>query len=235
MRRAKLLARRLITVAVRVLFGPAIVSSLPRSAGAEVCLTFDDGPHPQNTRRILAILRARSVPATFFVTGEACEQHPELVRAIAAEGHQLANHGYSHYAPEEVSTAEYLEDVRRGQRTIERALGRGVPRVFRPPYGRVSLRTFLGLWRMGYELVLWNVDSRDSYVTEPADVAHNVMTSPVRPRSIVLLHEDYDWTVDALPALVNAIRAQGLSFTTLSGPTPTRLPADPVPSRERCA
>jgi len=236
MLRGKRMLRRLIAFAVRVLFGPAIVSNLPRSSRSEVCLTFDDGPHPDNTRRILAILRACRVPATFFVAGEECERYPELVRAIAAEGHQLANHGYSHYAPDEVSTSEYLEDVRRGQRTIERALGRGVPRGFRPPYGRISLRTFIGLWRMGYELVLWNVDSRDSYVTDPNDVAHNVMTAPVRPRSIVLLHEDYDWTVEALPGLVAAIRGQGLGFTTLHGATPPALPPEQAPrNRERCA
>ena len=210
--------RRAVAALARLLFGPAILSRLPADVGDDVCLTFDDGPHDGNTEQILAILEAHGVRATFFVAGEACDAHPHLVRAVAEAGHQVANHGYSHYAPHEVSRRDYLEDVDRGQAAIERALGHPVPKLFRPPYGRISIGTFVGLWRRGYQLVLWNVDSRDSFVTDPDDVAENVLTAPVRPRSIVLLHEDYDWTVAALPGLLADIRGRGMGFRTIAEP-----------------
>jgi peptidoglycan/xylan/chitin deacetylase (PgdA/CDA1 family) len=233
-------AKRLFRTALRHLSGGAVISRLPRSAGAAVCLTFDDGPHHPNTARILRILRDEGVRATFFVQGAACERHPELVRAIVAEGHEVANHGYSHHGPNEVSAAEYVADVERGHRLIEEVVGHRIPRIFRPPYGRISARTFLALWRRGYGFVLWSTDSRDSYITEPDAVLANVFKCPLEPGAIVLLHEDYDWTVEALPALIRLTRSMGLRFTTLvsvrSFPMLRGAPEsiDSV-SRERCA
>jgi len=234
----KRLAKRLAHLTIRLLFRPAIVSSLPRSAGAAVCLTFDDGPHGRNTARILRILQDEGVRATFFIKGTACERHPDLVRTIVAQGHEVANHGYSHLAPDEATLAEYVADVERGQRLLEDVVGHRVPRLFRPPYGRINVRTFLALWRRGYGFVLWSTDSGDSFSTDPDDVVANVLECPVGPGSIVLLHEDYEWTVEALPAVIAMIQAMDLRFATLASvrsfPVETERDADAA-DRERCA
>ena len=230
-------AKRVVRVLLRILSGGAIVSRLPHSAGASVCLTFDDGPHHPNTARILRILRDEGVRATFFVKGRACERHPELVRAIVAQGHEVANHGYSHLAPDEASLAGYVADVERGQRVLEAVVGHSIPRIFRPPYGRISAGTFIALWRRGYGFVLWSSDSRDSYITDPDDVVANVLQCPVSAGSIVLLHEDYDWTVEALPALIHMIRSMDLRFATLASVRsfPLLNSQDGVADEERCA
>ena len=236
MRGLKQLAKRLAHLTLRLLFRPSILSRLPRSAGAAVCLTFDDGPHVHNTERILRILQDEGVRATFFIEGSACERHPELVRAIVAEGHEVANHGYSHLAPNEAPLAEYVADVERGQKLLEEVVGHRVPRLFRPPYGRISAGTFLALWRRGYGFVLWSTDSRDSFITDPDDVVANLLECPVGPGSIVLLHEDYEWTVEALPAVIALIRSKGLRFETLA--SVRSFPVDTAPDavdKERCA
>lgn len=230
----KMWVRDFSKVAVHTLLGivfpPRILLKLPRSAGAAVCLTFDDGPDGRNTRRILQILQDEGVRATFFIDGLACERHPELVQAMVAEGHEVANHGYSHLAANEATPADYVADVERGQQILEATVGHSVPRFFRPPFGRLSARTFLGLWWRGYRFVLWSVDSGDSFLTEADDVVTTVLEAPVAAGSIVLLHEDYARTVEALPALIARIRARGLAFATLASartfPVAGRLQAE---------
>jgi len=221
-----------------IVFPRRILSTLPRSAGAAVSLTFDDGPDARNSRRILQILQEEGVPATFFIHGSACERHPQLVQAMVAQGHEVANHGYSHLAPDETTPAGYVDDVERGQRILEATVGHAVPRVFRPPYGRLSARTFLRLWRRGYGFVLWSIDSRDSFLTEADDVVTTVLDAPVTAGSIVLLHEDYAWTVEALPALISRIRERGLAFATVGSvrtfPAAAQLRAE-ASGKERCA
>ena len=234
--------RRVPRAAVHGLLGvvcpPGIVSSLPSEAGATVSLTFDDGPHADNSPHILRTLQREGVRATFFVEGMACERHPELVRAMVAEGHEVATHGYSHLAPHEATTADYVADVERGQRALEAAVGHSVPRVFRPPYGRVGARSFFELWRRGYRFVLWSVDSNDSFLSAADEVVATVLDAPVRAGSIVLLHEDYARTVEALPALIRCIRARGLGFATLGSARslpPAARPQADARGEERCA
>jgi len=232
------LPKAVVQTLLGIVFPPRVLSRLPRKAGAVVCLTFDDGPDDRNTERILRILQEHKVRATFFVAGEACERHPELVQAMVAQGHDVANHGYSHLSPVETTAEAYVEDVERGQRILEATVGHSVPRVFRPPYGRFSASTFLRLWRRGYSFVLWSVDSQDSFLTEPDDVVATVLDAPVDAGSIVLLHEDYAWTVEALPALISSLRAAGLGFATLGSVRTFPAVAQPeaeASGKERCA
>lgn len=211
----KRISKFVVHTLLATVFSPRILLNLPRSAGRVVCLTFDDGPDDRNTRRILRTLQDEGVHATFFVAGIACERHPELVRAMVAQGHEVANHSYSHVVPDEVAPADYVADVERAQQILEATLGQPVPRIFRPPHGQLSARTFLSLRRRGYRFVLWSVDSQDSFLTEAADIVTTVLDAPVEAGSIVLMHEDYAWTIEALPALISSIRARGLEFATL--------------------
>ena len=227
-------------LAVRVMLPTQIISRLPASRAEEVCLTFDDGPHDEHTPRILDILARYEISATFFFTGRLAEQMPDLVCAAHAQGHGVANHGYRHLRLGEVPHSDYMVNVERGQQVLEEIVGQSLPRVFRPPYGTVGLRELLALPRAGHRIVLWTVDSEDSWVRDPDAVLATVLSAPLNGGSIVLLHEDYEWTVRALPLLIEAILERGLYPTPLlDGERPPKAVADAArsaePGRRRCA
>jgi peptidoglycan-N-acetylglucosamine deacetylase len=131
----------------------------PRSARS-VCLTFDDGPDPEHTPLILDVLKREGVPATFFVVGRRAARHPDLVRRVAAEGHALGHHSYSHSPPEQTSAGRLVAEVGKTGDVLTRIVGFS-PALFRPPHGKVTAAKLWGLWRRGMTVVLWNVDPKD--------------------------------------------------------------------------
>lgn len=208
----------------RLLIGPLVQRAFPglivhrgEAAAGQVYLTFDDGPDPERTPQLLEILRRQRVQATFFLIGQQCERSPELVRQMLAEGHMVANHGYTHSSPREAPGRRYIEDVLRCQNVLEQIVGTAAPRLFRPPFGALGLRALEGLRREGFRVVLWSLDSHDSKRrTSAAIVAQRLAPARVRAGDIVLLHEDYAWTAEALPGVIEALRATGLGFATLA-------------------
>ncbi|MGQ9426675.1 polysaccharide deacetylase family protein [Gilvimarinus sp. F26214L] len=132
----------------------------PQSDRSNVYLTFDDGPDPEYTPRILDILDLFQVRATFFVLGSACEQHPELVRRMVEHGHTVGNHTYEHFHPWWIHSARAREEVRRGHHAIAGVCGKA-PRLFRPPYGRVRRCMVEEAAALGAETVLWNRSAVD--------------------------------------------------------------------------
>ncbi len=201
------------------MFGDVIWRGDPESRA--VAFTFDDGPHPASTRRVLAALRDAGATATFFVIGRKAEAHPDLVREIVAAGHTLGVHGYDHHRLYALKPPGDVEaDIRRAQTAVERACGVR-PCWFRPPIGQVSPRTAEGARRAGVAIVGWSVRALDGVArAEPAAVARRVAQG-LRAGAIVLLHDaaehdDFDpASAGALPALVAAARERGLAVTGL--------------------
>jgi peptidoglycan/xylan/chitin deacetylase (PgdA/CDA1 family) len=202
------------------LFGP-VLNRLPASSNA-VSITFDDGPNPVATPRILDVLRREGVQATFFVLGRHAERWPELVRRMAAEGHQLGNHGYRHRKLHRRSPAYVRDDLVRGTMAIERASGGVRPRVFRAPHGFRSpwvtpIAASLGQRTIGWSLGVW-----DSARPGADEIARRALAGS-SAGSILLLHDGdgYDadgdrlQTAEALPAIIRGLRARGLTFSTL--------------------
>ena len=187
-----------------------------RHAGNTIALTFDDGPHPEHTLEILDILKQRSLKATFFLQGVEAEHHPELVRRIDQQGHQIANHGYIHCDTDEVDSVEYVAGILRAQQVLEGIVGRPVARVFRPPYGATSLVTLWKLLKLGFQFVFWSVDSCDSFVQHPDELVDSFEKQPLRPGDILLFHEDYRLTVDALPRILDRLMAEKYNFVSVS-------------------
>ena len=173
-------------------------------------LTFDDGPHPEHTPRILDVLDAQGARATFFVQGDMVERHPLLLREVAARGHRVGNHGYGHMDARDTDPIEYLASVLRTQAMLEEIVGAPLPRYFRPPYGRVTLRTVIALLRHGFQFVFWSLDSRDSFLTDSSAVLEHIEGQRIEPGCIMLLHEDYRHTVAVLEPLIALVRRRGL-------------------------
>ena len=181
-----------------------------------VALTFDDGPNPASTAAILTVLRQRRVPATFFLIGERIERDRPLAVRILREGHQLANHSWSHPRMVLEHPHPYATEIDRTDRLI-RQLGYSGPIDFRPPYGQKLVVLPWLLARRGKLDVLWSLDSRDWADHDPAGIARRVVEG-ARPGSIVLLH-DLPRTAAALPAVIDGLRRRGYRFRTVRAVT----------------
>lgn len=187
-----------------------------------VLLSFDDGPHPQGTPAVLAELERVRAPAVFFVSGEQAAGHPELVREIAAAGHELALHGYRHQTRHQWSRRLLADDTRRALDAVSEAAGTA-PRLYRPPHGVFTL-TGLGLIRgLGLQPLLWSKWGRDWERRATASTIAHHATTGIRAGDVVLLHDaDHygahgSWraTVAALPEIADRIAAAGLQLATV--------------------
>ena len=201
-------------------FGP-VLNRLP-AGGNAVSITFDDGPNPLATPRILDVLLEEGVRATFFVLGRHAERWPDLVRRMADEGHQLGNHGYWHRKLHRRTPGYVRDDLVRGTAAIERASGGVRPHVFRAPHGFrnpwvTPIAASLGQRTIGWSLGVW-----DSARPGAEEIVRRALHG-MRAGSILLLHDGdgYDpdgdrlQTAEALPAIIRGLRARGLTFSTL--------------------
>jgi peptidoglycan/xylan/chitin deacetylase (PgdA/CDA1 family)/glycosyltransferase involved in cell wall biosynthesis len=180
-----------------------------------VCLTFDDGPDPVHTPRILDVLKKEGVTATFFVIGRQAACHPELVRRIGAEGHLVGNHSYTHSPPHTVSSRQMIREVRQTDHLLAEILGNS-PKLVRPPHGKLSGPMILGLWALKKAVVLWNADPKDFKCRSPEEIDSWFERRPLQSGDVVLFHDNRPFVIDALPRLIASARRQGLGFSTVS-------------------
>ncbi len=151
---------------------------------AVVALTFDDGPHPEATPRLLEILAKHHARATFFMVGETAEKHQRLVRQVAEQGHAIGNHSWDHPSFPLVSGR-----VRRQQiRACERVLAPYGLRLFRPPYGHQNLASWLDARRLGYDVVTWSVVADDWRYRDAISMTNQLVPS-LHPGCVVMFHD----------------------------------------------
>lgn len=210
-------AGRLIKHGLAAAF-PNLVLIRQGRAGRRIALTFDDGPDPRNTPRILDILEAAHATATFFVQGKNAEAHPALVREVVARGHQIGNHGYLHLDARRTNLRTYVEDTKHAQNVLENILGRRIEKIFRPPYGNITGPSFLTLTWQGFRFVFWSVDSRDSFIREAPALTAHIDSLPIAGGDILLLHEDYAHTVESLPHILRTLRERSIEFSRVGDP-----------------
>lgn len=193
--------------------GCPLVIRLPKSCGNAIALTFDDGPHPGTTPRILDTLAAHKARATFFVVGERAAQHPELVQRMVCEGHAIGVHGLRHRTMVLQSRKEIERDLGEALSRIEDAAGETLPRpiLLRPPYGFKTKALAQTAERLGFVIVAWSLDPRDYDPSDPKTLTTKVVAKLV-PGEIVLLHERPELPVatDALPQLLEWCREKNL-------------------------
>ncbi len=184
-------------------------------SGNYIAITFDDGPHPQNTPRLLDILRARNVKATFYVIGRSVDLHPQIVRRTVAEGHEIGNHTHTHRLLSKLSDSEVSNELSRCRDSVARAAGVGI-RTMRPPYGGLLQRQReLVHAEFGYPTILWSVDPLDWKRPGPSVVTSRIL-SGTNAGGIVLAHDLHAPTVDAMPATIDGLLRRGFQFVTVS-------------------
>lgn len=192
-----------------------------RSTGL-VALTFDDGPDPAWTPQVLKILRAKHVPATFFVIGTNAQSHPDLLRREMREGHVVGNHTYSHLDLSTLSRWRAKAEILGAAAVVEGITGRK-PLLFRSPYGSGELSDAGSSDKddlseaLGFHAVNWTADTLDWQRPGGATIVDNVERQKSE-RTVVLLHDgggDRSQTLAALPVLIDRLRAEGYQFTTV--------------------
>lgn len=180
-----------------------------------VALTFDDGPHPVLTPKLLDILRQQGVRATFYVIGRSVEAHPEIARRIVAEGHEIANHTWSHPALPSVGAARLHEELRKTMEVIQRVTGRK-PTNMRPPYGAINDRVRQAILRdHGLDVIMWSVDPLD-WKRPGAEVVRRRLVEGATPGGILLAHDIHPGTIEAVPGAIRDLKARGFGFATVS-------------------
>ena len=189
-----------------------------------VALTFDDGPHPTSTGRVLDVLGELDVTATFFCVGRNASTHPEIVQRALLEGHAIGSHSQTHPPDSQRSLGTLTREYREGRRSVAHVLGREAG-LFRPPYGHLSTKSALLIATQAVTTWLWTVDPADWRAgVSPEEVA--AVAGQAQSGDVILLHDwvEQPWepaardrtaTIAALPQIVRTLQEKGLQFVCL--------------------
>lgn len=183
----------------------------------KIALTFDDGPSVKYTETILGILAENDAKATFFVIGENAQNHPELISAEIEAGHEIGSHTFSHKHMRELAKGELEDEIKKTEEVLLKNHSY-TPQLFRPPEGVLTKENTRIISDLGYDIVLWSVDTRDWEHKSTENIVNNVMTN-INCGSIVLFHDfvsGNSTTPDALRELLPKLKDEGYTFVTVS-------------------
>ncbi|WP_371816246.1 LysM peptidoglycan-binding domain-containing protein [Exiguobacterium sp. s150] len=183
-----------------------------------VALTFDDGADGANTNKILDILAKNNVKATFFLTGSGANHHPQYIKNIAAKGHQLGNHSYTHPDFTKLTATQMKSELDRTEALVKSITGKTTKPIFRAPFGAVNSAVLNGVGAAGYGYTIqWNIDTIDWKGLTASQINTKVQTN-IKPGSIVLMHTGAGapGTPLALPTMISQLKAKGYKFVTVS-------------------
>jgi peptidoglycan-N-acetylglucosamine deacetylase len=202
--------------------------------GPYIAMTFDDGPSEKLTPRLLNLLAAHHIKATFFVIGQNVVDHPEVLQRAAREGHEIANHSWSHPNLGKMSDDGVRRELQKTEDAIKAAIGT-LPTLLRPPYGSISSRQKKWIHdEFGYRIILWDVDPLDWKRPGPAVVCNRIIKE-TRAGSIVLSHDIHPGTIEAMPSTFDQLEAKGFKFVTVSELIAKAVPETPKPHKEPSA
>lgn len=179
----------------------------------EIALTFDDGPHPDLTLKLLDILKRENVKATFFVIGKMVQKNPELLKSIADDGHCIGNHTFSHVTLTKIPVPDILAEYRATNDIVQQVLKRKV-RFCRPPGGDYDPDVIQAATDCGMETVLWTDDPGD-YANPGTNVIEERTLAKLSNGGIILLHDGVKETLDVLPQIIEYAKRQGFRFVTM--------------------
>lgn len=202
---AKRVLTGLLPKSMFIVHGPA--------TSKRVCLTFDDGPHPELTPQILDTLKQFNAKATFFVIGERAEEYPDILKRILAEGHTLASHTQHHVDLSKAGFGITRGECMESKEVLVRA-GAKV-RYLRPPWGKMSPLTLPAAAASKMAVALWSMDSMDYQQIPASQVIERIRSLQPAPGDILLFHDDRAHTAQALPEVLAYLKTRGLQCVTL--------------------
>ncbi len=189
-----------------------------------VALTFDDGPSPVWTPRILDELKRAGIKATFFMIGQHVEKYPEIAKRVAREGHEIGNHTYDHHVLIYYKMYELEKEVKEAEEVIRSVTGR-TTKYFRPPKAMLTGEEKQKLKEMGYGIVLWSLNSKDWVTFDDRYIVRYIVKN-IRPGDILLFHDsggvftteggNRSETVKTIPLLAEKLKEKGYRFVTIS-------------------
>lgn len=179
-----------------------------------IALTYDDGPSPETTPKLIKILKKHDVKATFFQLGSLASQYPEIVKDIHEQGSELANHSWDHDSLDRKSVDGAYQDIKKSSAAIEKACGCEVT-LMRPPYGAVNKRVDKAAKKLGVAEIFWDVDTLDWQSHDPYDIRSKVLHGGGR-NSIVLMHDIHATTIKAQDELIEKLLDKGYTLVTVS-------------------
>lgn len=187
-RKQRMILTRLLK---KVIPNSVIQRKLLKEAGNRVLLTFDDGPSQKTTPQVLDILDRYKLKALFFVVGLRIEKNPGVLQEIVDRGHMIGNHTYQHAMNPIIRPNEYQNDIIRCQELIKSEVG-VTPTLYRPPGGRITISGLLAARRIGLESLFWSNDAGENSFNKGKSEAFitNLLISQLKPRDIILLHDD---------------------------------------------
>ena len=177
--------------------------------GTAVYLTFDDGPIPEVTPKVLEILDRYKVKATFFMVGENIDKHPEVFDRVIRAGHSFGNHTYNHLKGWHVTTADYIANVKKFPKQTN---------LFRPPYGKTWIWQRWHVHKMGYCLIYWDILTRDYDPSVTPEQMLDLIKKETRPGSIINFHDSLksnERMLAVLPQAIEWLQQQGYEIKTL--------------------
>jgi peptidoglycan/xylan/chitin deacetylase (PgdA/CDA1 family) len=179
-----------------------------------IALTFDDGPHAVMTERLLDTLKDEGVPGTFFIVGKMAVRYPEIVQEIARQGHEVANHTFSHPNLARADGKTVLNELAQTRSIIQKLTGQDTV-LYRPPGGDYSRLSLKVASKAGYHMILWTVLTKDVNGTSVPVMQRHILNNAA-DGAIVLMHSGIPNTIAMLPGVIEELRREGYHFVTVS-------------------
>jgi len=194
--------------------GPIAIAGT-RTEQKVVAVTFDHSWGNKFTPSILDTLKQQELKVTFFIMGPWAKKFPEVAKRMAAEGHEIASHGYRHENYGDMTPEWVKEDIQKSHAQIKEVTGVD-PTLIRPPNGHYSQKSLKATDELGYKTIIWNVDSLD-WKNPGRDVIIDRVMKRIKPGAIILMHASDTpvQTADALPILIQKIKAEGYKIVTV--------------------
>lgn len=194
-------------------FIPAIHSGDKNSQ--KIALTFDDGPHPIYTPKVLDLLKKHRAKASFFLIGENLKKYPYLVERILDEGHSIGNHSFTHSKTIDFKgKARWLKEIEETDLEIQKITGKK-PKFFRPPYGVTTPHLADALEKTGHLTIGWNQRTYDTMLSNPQKILSK-LKKKLKAGDIVLLHDSHENIIPILEYLLPEVERKNLSFVTIN-------------------
>ena len=194
------------------------VWDIPNSENT-IYLTFDDGPTPEITERVLEILDKYHIKATFFCIGDNVRKHPEIVQKILSKQHSVGNHTYSHLKGWKTPTKTYISNSEACEIKLNSLFKIRNSKLFRPPYGKITPWQSYKLRKLGYKIIMWDVLSKDYDASISAEKCYENVIQNVSSGSIVVFHDSNkakENVLNSLEKTIETLKSKGFKFEKIA-------------------